>query len=582
MLQIQYSKNLRNTTNTSKTPTVTLSNEPFKVWNADEVKIDDKKYYLFVNKTTKLIILLDAFDAILLLQVLGIVVHSFDYLTHEQQHKLLQLFFNPKSKTRIEVVPNDAVDPTVQKIKKLIEKNGVPNTLQYAHDNSFVAKLAVKSLSACTLDNEFYAKFLTKIIHLSNSTFPIKANKPTKHYKYMDLKMKFDNFSNWENYEYKPLDGNEKVVTEIKANNAKLIKQFTSTYNNPFNAINIEPMLLDFLDEFLLHDQILFVTSNLGAVNTFVWLVYNNVDFSIKEKDNICMAFNNFYKFLSRTGLIKKSDAKKVEQNLIELSINLDSYIDAPDNADNEAADDLSNMMDPIDILHKLQINELTPKEQMILTALLKKINQVEADRTQNPSKQKNKVLTENKKRNKMTYEVRVKLRGFKPSTWRRFYISGDISIENFEVAILTMFNADMGHLYDLYSKSTDQHFERQNNLDDMDDDYREHSFDSLKNKLSIFKKGDKAILSYDYGDGWEFDVDIKNISDTKAPEFPQVVAGKGYGIIDDIGGVYSLQEYYDTPEKDMDPELLDWLGGEKIDLNEFDKDDINSQLEHM
>ena len=53
-------------------------------------------------------------------------------------------------------------------------------------------------------------------------------------------------------------------------------------------------------------------------------------------------------------------------------------------------------------------------------------------------------------------------------------------------------------------------------------------------------------------------------------------------GIIEDIGGVWSLQDYYDTPESEMDPEMLDWMGGEKIDLDEFDKNDLNDALTHL
>ena len=58
-------------------------------------------------------------------------------------------------------------------------------------------------------------------------------------------------------------------------------------------------------------------------------------------------------------------------------------------------------------------------------------------------------------------------------------------------------------------------------------------------------------------------------------------ILGKGLGIIDDIGGVWSLEDYYNTPEDEMDPELLDWIGGEKIDLDKFDKEELNEGLQH-
>jgi hypothetical protein len=30
-----------------------------------------------------------------------------------------------------------------------------------------------------------------------------------------------------------------------------------------------------------------------------------------------------------------------------------------------------------------------------------------------------------------------------------------------------------------------------------------------------------------------------------------------------------------------MDPELLDWIGGEKIDLDKFDKEELNEGLQY-
>ncbi|OXC46484.1 hypothetical protein AYP97_08740 [Lactobacillus crispatus] len=59
------------------------------------------------------------------------------------------------------------------------------------------------------------------------------------------------------------------------------------------------------------------------------------------------------------------------------------------------------------------------------------------------------------------------------------------------------------------------------------------------------------------------------------------MLSGKGYGIIDDIGGVWSLQDYYDTPNDKVDPEMIDWLmGGEAIDLDKFNKEELNQRME--
>ena len=63
------------------------------------------------------------------------------------------------------------------------------------------------------------------------------------------------------------------------------------------------------------------------------------------------------------------------------------------------------------------------------------------------------KAIFENQTHNRATYEIRVKLKSFKPSTWRRFIISGNTSVKTLEGAMLDMFNADLGHMFDLLNK---------------------------------------------------------------------------------------------------------------------------------
>lgn len=41
------------------------------------------------------------------------------------------------------------------------------------------------------------------------------------------------------------------------------------------------------------------------------------------------------------------------------------------------------------------------------------------------------------------------------------------------------------------------------------------------------------------------------------------------------------MQDYYDTPKDKVDPEMIDWLmGGEAIDLDNFNKEELNQRME--
>lgn len=57
----------------------------------------------------------------------------------------------------------------------------------------------------------------------------------------------------------------------------------------------------------------------------------------------------------------------------------------------------------------------------------------------------------------------------------------------------------------------------------------------------------DKLYFAYDFGDGWEFKLKLEKILDTKEvndPHIPRVLTGKCFGIIEDVGGSYGLEEF--------------------------------------
>ncbi|QLL78726.1 hypothetical protein GTO87_09095 [Ligilactobacillus saerimneri] len=103
---------------------------------------------------------------------------------------------------------------------------------------------------------------------------------------------------------------------------------------------------------------------------------------------------------------------------------------------------------------------------------------------------------------------------------------------------------------------------------------------DASVHYLDEFQVGDKLVLYYDYGDDWEFDIQIEKISRTKqGPVVARVLAGQRYGIIDDIGGVSGLKEYYSKCKKKQNLRFYEeWLGF-LPNLDEFNVADINREL---
>lgn len=575
MLQVRYGINLAPEIKENKIDII--KNEPFTVWDAGVINIQKQKYYLLVEKDTSFPILLTKLDTKLFNDVFANAIKSYDFILFKQQQKLVSAV---KSKQMSFYDTKSQASLMLEKIRKLIEDNQSEylNLIDVVKDEkNMVDKLTVMSATIFALDSQIGQNFISKMIDEVSTYFPIKPQKPNRRYKYVDLVPKFEDFSNFEKYENKPVKGNEKIVAKIKENNQKLIDQYAKYVPAGIGYLQPDQMLSDYLNHYLLRNKIHLVTNDLGEAISYLWIMISNNKLHPLEIEQITNTLKNFYVFLSRVGLIRKTDSKEIGMNIDWVVEEINSY------SDQSLDEDLINDMiaaieaNPKKIL-ELEDLDLSPQDlSRILEGLRKDLES--HDKKQ---KTRKKTIFENQTRNRATYEIRVKLKSFKPSTWRRFIISGNTSVKTLEVAMLDMFNADFGHMFDLLNKKTQERFENIESIAEAEDWDPATGIDYEKAKVSYFEKGDKLLLTYDYGDSWEFEVDIKNITiDQTALKYPKILSGKGYGIIDDIGGVWSLQDYYDTPKDKVDPEMIDWLtDGEAINLDNFDKEELNQRME--
>lgn len=585
---IQYGqdiyKELGNHTSTRKATT-------FNNWQLTKFKFKNKKYYLFVEIETGLAIVTQRIDQNEFNHVLVAVNGTMDYLLPEQRERLTEIVFNePVTLAHNDLIKSEITDKMLNYLKHNAEDLEGRANFDDPHLSDF-DKVVILSLTLMTFSPEHANRTIERIAQKVNRFIPVKPDRPNKKVKYWDLRRQFIDPDNWEEYEDQNLGQNSKISKEIKHNNEKIIDQYlnSTTMSYPYYLIEPKSHLQDFLNNYLFVGGLRFVTSNLGDASYYSWWLVNqglqiNENRPEEQKDQIVnelfTMFTDFYLFLSRVGLIRKSDAQKIKKYC---EAQWEDYVTSELDDDAEDSDinfnNLENeIMEHPERFLKIAQDKNTPPdvanyiEQMV--KLLVPNN--------NLTKSQN-IKYEDKKRNSATYEIRTKLRGFRPSTWRRFIISGNSSVTILMRTILFMFNVDWGHLYDLYNPATDIRYENQDTIEAMSEWKSEDAVNAEKVKVSSFKQGDKLILSYDYGDGWEFEVNIKKIDNsTPVPKYPRILSGKGLGIIDDIGGVWSLQDYYDTPEDQLEPELIDWTGGEKIDLDEFDKDGLNDGLMHL
>ncbi|WP_061204651.1 plasmid pRiA4b ORF-3 family protein [Lactobacillus crispatus] len=575
MLQVRYGTNLAPEIKENKIDII--KNEPFTTWDAGIINIQKQKYYLLVEKDTSFPILLTKLDAKLFNDVFANAIKSYDFILFKQQQKLVSAV---KSKQMSFYDTKSQANLMLEKIRKLIEdnQNEYLNLIDVVKDEkNMVDKLTVMSAAIFALDSQIGQNFISKMIDEVSTYFPIKPQKPNRRYKYVDLVPKFEDFSNFEKYENKPVKGNEKIVAKIKENNQKLIDQYAKYVPAGIGYLQPDQMLPDYLNHYLLRNKIHLVTNDLGEAISYLWIMISNNKLHPLEIEQITNTLKNFYVFLSRVGLIRKTDSKEIGMNIDWVTEEINSY------SDQSLDEDLINDMiaaieaNPKKILELEDLDLSSQDLSRILEGLRKDLES--HDKKQ---KTRKKIIFENQTRNLATYEIRVKLKSFEPSTWRRFIISGNTSVKTLEVAMLDMFNADFGHMFDLLNKKTQERFENAESIAEAEDWDPATGIDYEKAKVSYFEKGDKLLLTYDYGDSWEFEVDIKNITtDQAAPKCPKILSGKSYGIIDDIGGVWSLQDYYDTPKDKVDPEMIDLLmGGEAINLDNFNKEELNQRME--
>ena len=108
------------------------------------------------------------------------------------------------------------------------------------------------------------------------------------------------------------------------------------------------------------------------------------------------------------------------------------------------------------------------------------------------------------------------------------------------------------------------------------------HQFDIKKNKeylgenygdFELFylnlKEKQRLKIMYDFGDNWAFNLTVSKVIENFSENDFEVLSGKGYGIIDDCGGIWGLENIFNG--KDTSWGIYD--------INEFDLEKLNSKI---
>ena len=215
-------------------------------------------------------------------------------------------------------------------------------------------------------------------------------------------------------------------------------------------------------------------------------------------------------------------------------------------------------------------------------------------------------------------YQFYTELKGFKPKIWRRFEIAGSKTMAELGYTLMVLFEMEASHLFcftenrqksfyknlmKTYGEKHVKNFLRKHEIDEYSSKVKyeidmgeglwtspnENTYEADKIKLSQITDmvGWELEFNYDYGDDWNIKVILEKCEkrEVSLTMLPNVIDGAGFGIIEDIGGINSLENFVRVMKKGKGEEfeeLSEWYGITDFDINHFDKDDLNFRLKKL
>ncbi|MDO5826395.1 MAG: hypothetical protein Q4Q22_08435, partial [Methanosphaera sp.] len=178
-------------------------------------------------------------------------------------------------------------------------------------------------------------------------------------------------------------------------------------------------------------------------------------------------------------------------------------------------------------------------------------------------------------------YDIKIRLDDCRPLTWRDLIIPAGITFEEMHKIIQIVYNFYDIHLYAFRIKDLNVQINRDEFEDFQRNDMGE--FDGVYASKTLinefFEKCKKISYLYDFGDSWNFTIEIKKTVDYEK-RYPTIKRYKGeYNPIEDIGGVYALMNLISYKKESIN-DLPDYIEENLEYLEEFDIDETQELLE--
>ena len=168
---------------------------------------------------------------------------------------------------------------------------------------------------------------------------------------------------------------------------------------------------------------------------------------------------------------------------------------------------------------------------------------------------------------------VKASLRQIRPPIWRRLVLPGELTLAELHELLQTAFGWYDGHLHH-FRDAEERYFGDPETLDrDMEDERDVRVADVL------FRKGQRLLYEYDFGDGWEHELVVEELLDVGEPA-PRCLAGRRAGPPEDCGGPWGYADLVaalEDPRHERHGELNEWYP--HFAPNEFDVAELDQEL---
>lgn len=175
-------------------------------------------------------------------------------------------------------------------------------------------------------------------------------------------------------------------------------------------------------------------------------------------------------------------------------------------------------------------------------------------------------------------HQLKVVLRGAEPPIWRRLQVPASMTLAELHRVLQVAMGWSDYHLHEFKIAGVRYGTDDGEGWGPAPKDERRTRLDR------VARKGTRFTYEYDFGDGWEHDVEVEDVHDAEAGEaYPACTAGGRACPPEDCGGVWGYGELLAAiadPDHDEHDALMEWVGG-AFDPEHLDLAGVNRVLAH-